>query len=147
MARNKNIGSNDDIKFFMRGVPTPEGECWNWPYSKNENGYGIVTVNGRRTKAHRQSFELHFNCRLPEQIKVRHTCDNPACINPAHLLLGSQSDNCRDMVERGRYYTKLHPDEIKEIIEKFNSGQFTRKQLAQLYFMSYERIVQIVRKD
>lgn len=83
---------------------TPAGapdDCWEWGGSPDHDGYGVVSWGGTQYKAHRVAYELHVGP-IPEGLVVRHNCDNPPCVNPAHLLLGTQADNVRDMHERGR---------------------------------------------
>lgn len=77
------------------------GECLIWNGSKHPRGWGIIRNNGKRVKAYRASYEVHHGP-IPEGMVVRHSCDNPACINPEHLSLGTQADNVRDMFQRGR---------------------------------------------
>lgn len=77
----------------------PEDQCWPWT-GNLKNGYGYFSFRRKWTAAHRAAFFVQ-NGHLP--IVVRHMCDNPACVNPAHLTGGTQADNVRDMIERGRH--------------------------------------------
>jgi hypothetical protein len=82
------------------------GECWPWPGSLNpKTGYGQLSDwrNGKRRllTAHRVA-RAAFGGGVPAGLSVLHRCDNRACFNPEHLFLGSQSDNMRDMMEKGR---------------------------------------------
>lgn len=85
----------------------PDG-CWIWTASTftDRNGYGkfnaaIPPVSNKTVYAHRFSYEM-TNGPIPDGLFVLHKCDNPPCVNPAHLHLGTQADNMREMVERGR---------------------------------------------
>lgn len=75
--------------------------CWNWSSYTDAKGYGDVQFRGRVHKAHRVSYLIHKG-EIPVGLLVRHRCDNPRCINPDHLEVGTPADNSRDMVERGR---------------------------------------------
>lgn len=76
--------------------------CWLWTGAKRDNNnYGCLVVNGKRILAHRFSWILH-NGYIPKKMCVLHKCDNPPCVNPAHLFLGTQSDNMHDMYKKGR---------------------------------------------
>lgn len=77
-------------------------ECWPWRgRSRHGFGYGKLSYQGRHRLAHQVAWTL-YNGPLPPGSVVRHTCDNPSCCNPAHLLLGTQADNVADCVARGR---------------------------------------------
>jgi hypothetical protein len=80
-----------------RGGPD---ECWPWLGGK-ARGYGQFGLNGKNVRAHRVAFLLHHG-ELPEGACILHSCDNPACCNPAHLRAGTHRDNTLDMVAKGR---------------------------------------------
>ena len=81
-------------------------DCWEWQGARNNKGYGILMLKepGKKHVArttHRFSWELH-NGPIPNGLWVLHRCDNPPCANPAHLFLGDNADNIRDMWAKGR---------------------------------------------
>ena len=100
--------------------------CWNWTGSRNSEGYGNTMIGSRRdgsrrtAKAHRVSFFI-FTGISPEGYDVCHKCDNPSCINPNHLFLGTEKDNMRDMVRKGR--------ESRLPSEKCSSTKLTKDQV------------------
>lgn len=75
--------------------------CWLWLGGKNGGGYGRMNFGGRYRLAHRVSHEL-FNGPVPDDMCVLHKCDNPPCVNPAHLFVGTKKDNVDDMIRKGR---------------------------------------------
>jgi len=75
--------------------------CWNWIATKNADGYGNFRSGSRVLKAHRVSYELTHGP-IPEGLFICHHCDNPACVNPSHLFLGTNRDNVVDMYSKGR---------------------------------------------
>jgi hypothetical protein len=86
-------------------------ECWEWEASRFPDGYGCFGYEGRTHHAQRIAYILAYGD-FDRSLEVRHTCDNPPCCNPAHLLLGTHADNMRDMAERGRTdYPRLKGDE------------------------------------
>lgn len=91
-----------ETRFWSRVNKTDK--CWLWTVS-NDTRYGVMSVKGVPTKAHRISWELH-NGEIPEGMSVLHTCDNPPCVNPEHLWLGTYGDNIRDAVKKGRLDTR-----------------------------------------
>jgi len=81
-------------------------ECWNWKFHKTSDGYGRVSYAGKARLAHRLSKYLYGDINWktfmnPDKI-LMHTCDNPACINPGHLRVGTQLENIADRVKKGR---------------------------------------------
>lgn len=80
------------------------GPCVEWTASKNADGYGQQRFEGKCHLAHRIAYIKHHGIRVSEikGLVVRHKCDNPACVNPNHLELGTQADNMRDAFKRGR---------------------------------------------
>ncbi len=79
-----------------------ENDCWIWSKTKNNFGYGVVSFKGKKEKAHRISYEI-FKEPIPKGMYVLHRCDEPRCVNPDHLWLGTQGDNMRDMHKKKRH--------------------------------------------
>ena len=75
--------------------------CWNWNKYRNKEGYGRFRVNNKKVLAHRASY-LEFNGKIKDDLLVCHRCDNPSCINPEHLFLGTNHDNVHDSINKGR---------------------------------------------
>ena len=84
--------------------------CLLWSGYKDKNGYGIMNMKSKNRKVHRVVYYLTFGS-IPDGMFICHTCDNPSCINPDHLFLGTPNDNVQDMVRkgRGRIGGKPHP--------------------------------------
>ena len=90
-------------RFWEKVSPEPNTGCWLWTGSTS-GGYGrlMETEERRLVAAHRFSYELHFGD--PGDLQVCHHCDTPACVNPQHFFLGTQSDNVQDCLRKGRAY-------------------------------------------
>lgn len=98
-------------RFFDKVSPEPMSGCWLWTGAPSDNTktgqYGRFRMNGKQRRAHRASWEL-FRGKIPEGMHVLHRCDNPVCVNPDHLFIGTNSDNVADRVEKHRSGNKPH---------------------------------------
>lgn len=93
----------DARQIFLRSTQRDgQTECWEWTGSRNDSGHGIVHVRGKPMGAHRAAFLL-FKGKIPREKHVLHDCDNPPCVNPGHLHLGTHADNMREAVARKRH--------------------------------------------
>jgi hypothetical protein len=92
------------IEKFFKSISNENhiNNCWIWTDKKDKNGYGIIYVN-KNTRAHRYSYELHRR-KISDFLFVCHHCDNPSCVNPDHLFLGTALDNARDRDKKKRGY-------------------------------------------
>ena len=91
-------------RFFTKVEKAPSG-CWEWIASKTADGYGqfrYPTSTSTTKRAHRASYD-YFYGGIPEGKQVNHHCDNPGCVNPAHLYAGTQQENVDDLMARGRH--------------------------------------------
>lgn len=86
-------------RFWSKVDRDGPGGCWVWMAGRHEQGYGLFKLAGSMRRAHRLSFEL-VNGPVPEGKVVCHSCDNPSCVNPAHLWAGSQKENMLDFMEK-----------------------------------------------
>ncbi len=92
--------------------------CWEWQGGKNVHGYGLIKFNKKTSMAHRVSYEI-YNGVAPRKMKVLHNCDNPTCVNPKHLRLGSHGENMIDMARKGRQGNQVLRLEEVIAIKKF----------------------------
>jgi hypothetical protein len=97
---------NDSLTFeekFWSNVDKQNTDrCWHWTGFCYTGGYGQINMCGKMVLAHRFSYELHFGKIPKDKPYVLHMCDNPPCVNPHHLFLGTAKDNSDDMIAKGR---------------------------------------------
>ena len=138
---------------FTEKVDKTENGCWDWKGSTDRGGYGQIRrkVNGKWTmyKAHRYAYE-HFVGPIGEGLSVCHRCDNPACVNPEHLFLGTAKDNAQDKVMKGRQpivrnraHKWLDEDTVKAIRQDYVSGM-RQIELVNKYGHSRTQICRVV---
>lgn len=105
------------------------GDCWEWQAARCPEGYGRFRLNGKTVQSHRFAFSL-LEGEWPAV--VRHSCDNPSCVRPSHLLGGTHADNVRDRIDRGREghltgeahpHAHLSTAAVQSIRARFDSGE------------------------
>ena len=121
-----------------------ETGCWNWSKHRDSKGYGKLTLNYKILYAHRVSYSRYIG-EIPKGMHVCHKCDNPPCVNPDHLFLGTCSDNIQDMYNKGRHSRKLSIEDWKEIKTLVSKGQ-SQRSIASIYDVSQASISYIVNK-
>jgi len=81
-------------------------ECWPWTGARDSRGYGHISIDGRNRKAARVAWSLHNGLPFPKGLHACHSCDNPNCVNPEHIWPGSNRENVRDAIDKGRRAAK-----------------------------------------
>ncbi len=128
--------------------------CWEWTASKHRQGYGRLRLGkkgGKTLQAHRVSYEL-FNGPIPDGVLVCHVCDNPSCVNPTHLFLGTHKDNMTDKYNKGRQGELPKGEDVKHSRLKeqdilfIRDSPLSRKELAMLYNTTSSHISRIINR-
>lgn len=144
-----------DLEIIARHIAVDNTSgCWLWTGDcSNRWGYGRLGPNRCERLAHRLSFAAHVGP-IPSGMKVLHRCDVPRCVNPAHLWLGTDRDNMRDMASKGRAGTslgeanpcsKLTAAQVEAIRAAYASGD-TLKQVASRFCVHFTNVHSIVRR-
>lgn len=110
------------LKRFFSKLQKSDG-CWNWTGSKNEAGYGKL---GQRY-AHRLSWQLENKKEISSGMVICHHCDNPSCVNPGHLFIGTQKDNMQDMIKKNRQVKKNNSGQKNPMFGRFHSNSAKTK--------------------
>lgn len=123
--------------------------CRPWSGRPDSCGYGRMMIGGKAGRAHRAVWEACFGA-IPTGMCVRHTCDNPACCNPFHMLLGTHSDNMRDMSVRGRQPGRQpyrFTASVRAAMIEYMNGGATRAQAARKFGCSWTHANDILKED
>lgn len=127
----------------------PSGECWIWIASKTRERYGRIKHGPRQRPAHAVSWEIH-NGPVPDGLNVLHRCDYPPCVRPDHLFVGTQADNMRDMISKGRRAAHgrqaLTASQVIEIRRLYAAGGTTYSKLGVLFGVGSSAINHIVHR-
>lgn len=131
--------------------------CWEWTAFRNGGGYGRFVVRAPSAfRAHRIAWVI-ANGSIPEGLCVCHRCDNPPCVNPAHLFLAAQARNIKDMVHKGRRRgpsvleeeypnAKLTAMQVREIRTRYASGGITQRELAAEYKVDRTNVQHVIHR-
>ncbi len=139
--------ANSEDKFFDNCIPVTETGCWLWLGEiKVSNGEerGRVMIRGERDYAHRWAYRIAIGD-IPEGHQVNHHCDQPTCVNPAHLYAGTQAQNVHDMLSRGRHVASPRAKNgnaklTEQDVSRIRASDLTIKQLAEHYSVTTENI-------
>lgn len=133
---------------FWENTDRPDGDggCWLWKGYIRKNGYGSVTIKGKSYHTHVVSYKEYYNEEIPKGMCVLHSCNNPACINPAHLRLGTHQDNMDDMTNADRQAkgskngnSVLNEDQVRQIKILLKNGA-TKRSVAEAFGVSFNAI-------
>lgn len=167
--QNLEISETNKINFFKHveisnSLFYKKEPCWIWTGFKNKKGYGRVNINKTPRNAHRVSWIIK-NGLIKEGFLVLHHCDNPSCVNPKHLFLGTPKDNTQDMLKKGRHnpgdgsWTKTNPEKlargkkanakldwekVDKIREMYSSGNYSRRELGKIFGVCHNSISDII---
>jgi hypothetical protein len=132
--------------------------CWEWMGQRDRDGYGRfrpTSLDSDRTGSHRFSYELFNDVTLESGVLVCHSCDNPSCVNPQHLFVGTHQDNVNDMFNKNRENkarggqfkrTKLQAADVLRIRRVYKKRIYTMKCLAEEYQVSVGSISGVLRR-
>ena len=124
------------------GAAEGGGDCWIW-FKVKPGTYGRIMVNGKKVKAHRYSYEKKYGP-IPSGLHACHTCDNPRCINPAHLFVSDNVGNMRDKALKRRAPAKLTDEQVLTIRRTQFGDGVTQRSVAKLYGVDPSHISRIL---
>ena len=146
-------------RFWKKAMKGGADKCWEWKGNRHPRyKYGRITIDYHPWAAHRLSWEIHYG-EIPAGLNVCHICDNPPCVNPDHLFLGTHEENMKDMKIKGRGKgnpnlfgvnhpkSKLTDNHILEIRAKYSSGKYSQRELAKEYKVTQPLIHRIVSRQ
>lgn len=124
--------------------------CWVWHGTRNDTGYGVFRFNGRIFIASRLSWMLAHG-RYPSDRYVCHHCDNPPCVNPTHLFLGTPDENSKDAIKKGRFLSReFHPRNrlpANEVLSSMRRSGLTYARIGALFGVTADRVRRRARQE
>ncbi len=142
-----------DFMCFVKSADNRK-QCWEWTGNTDRKGYGIFSYEGKNRKAHRWILSA-IGVDVPDDKVVRHHCDNPRCVNPAHLAVGTQKENVQDRQDRGRGADRKgekHPlarmnESSVKLMRNLKEQGWTHKELAERFPVSSQQAGKICRRE
>lgn len=137
----------DEKSYFESRFRVTPG-CWIWLFGKDQDGYGQVKFEGKNTRASRCAYVL-YKGRIPAGMFVCHTCDNPSCVNPGHLFVGTAGDNNIDKTKKGRGAKGERMANAKAtdaIVRSIRTDTRPVKEIAKEYSMSETSVYYIINR-
>lgn len=132
-------------RFWKKVEITNLVDCWHWTASTNSLGYGRIKVNRKNQYATRIAWMLTYGD-IPENQCVCHKCDNPICVNPNHLFLGTKHENLIDMVRKGRAGRILTKEQVLSM-RSLHSDGISCKALSYQFNTEISHIYRIIKKE
>jgi hypothetical protein len=150
----KRTDASPAAKFFER-VEVRDTGCWEWVGPVDQCGYGVLSYLGRRTMAHRAMVML-LGIIIPPGKIIMHKCDNPPCVNPAHLRVGTHHANHLDCVRKGRYVvthgeahggSKLTARDVRKLRKMYAAGLENPSELGRRFGVHRNTALKAIRRD
>ena len=135
--------------WILKRIRLDVNGCWIWDNGKDRDGYGLLIHRKKKKKVHRVTYMLWVG-RIPKGLSIRHTCDVTRCCNPEHLLIGTHTDNMKDMYDRGRAVdlrgegnpmSKLTDKAIRHI----RNSDLLQRELGEIYSVSNSLVSMVQR--
>ena len=131
-------------RFWVQVGKTFDCDCWSWNGKLFTNGYGcMLGPKAKSHLAHRVSFFV-ANGYIDSSLIVCHSCDNPRCVNPAHLWLGTAKDNMADCLRKNRFPHSCTRAMANDIRYLYTTGHYTQRQLGVMYGISQQLVSLVV---